>query len=169
MPRDGRVAGRTHGARPVDRQRLLQNRRLAAARTVGFRTGDIATIDSDGVMQIRDRAKDLIKTGGEWISSIDLENTAIGHPCVAAGGRHRRQASEVAGTPAAVRGSQARARAASPRRSWSFSRERVAKLVGARSRSYSWNRCRSAAPARYRRRHCEKNTEIFSTNLEVTR
>jgi len=49
-----------------------------------FPTGDIATIDAAGVMQIRDRAKDLIKTGGEWISSIDLENTVIGHPCVAA-------------------------------------------------------------------------------------
>jgi fatty-acyl-CoA synthase len=49
-----------------------------------FPTGDIATIDSCGVLQIRDRVKDLIKTGGEWISSIDLENTAIGHPSVAA-------------------------------------------------------------------------------------
>jgi fatty-acyl-CoA synthase len=49
-----------------------------------FPTGDIATIDPNGVLQIRDRAKDLIKTGGEWISSIDLENAAIGHPSVAA-------------------------------------------------------------------------------------
>lgn len=49
-----------------------------------FPTGDIATIDAYGMMQIRDRAKDLIKTGGEWISSIDLENAAIGHPAVAA-------------------------------------------------------------------------------------
>ena len=49
-----------------------------------FPTGDIATIDARGVMQIRDRAKDLIKTGGEWISSIDLENIALGHPAVAA-------------------------------------------------------------------------------------
>jgi fatty-acyl-CoA synthase len=49
-----------------------------------FPTGDIATIDARGTMQIRDRVKDLIKTGGEWISSIDLENTAIGHPAVAA-------------------------------------------------------------------------------------
>jgi len=46
-------------------------------------TGDIATIDVQGTMQIRDRAKDLIKTGGEWISSIDLENAAMGHPAVA--------------------------------------------------------------------------------------
>jgi 3-(methylthio)propionyl---CoA ligase len=49
-----------------------------------FPTGDIATIDASGVMQIRDRVKDLIKTGGEWVSSIDLENAAIGHPAVAA-------------------------------------------------------------------------------------
>ncbi len=49
-----------------------------------FPTGDIATIDGRGVMQIRDRAKDLIKTGGEWISSIDLENAAANHPAVAA-------------------------------------------------------------------------------------
>ena len=49
-----------------------------------FPTGDIATIDSCGALQIRDRAKDLIKTGGEWISSIDLENACIGHPGVAA-------------------------------------------------------------------------------------
>ena len=48
-----------------------------------FPTGDIATINADGVMQIRDRTKDVIKTGGEWISSIDLENVAIGHPAVA--------------------------------------------------------------------------------------
>ncbi len=49
-----------------------------------FPTGDIATIDAHGVMQIRDRVKDLIKTGGEWISSIDLETAAVGHPAVAA-------------------------------------------------------------------------------------
>ena len=48
-----------------------------------FPTGDIATIDPDGVMQIRDRTKDVIKTGGEWISSIDLESAAVAHPAVA--------------------------------------------------------------------------------------
>jgi fatty-acyl-CoA synthase len=46
-------------------------------------TGDIATIDTDGYMQITDRAKDVIKSGGEWISSIDLENAAVSHPAVA--------------------------------------------------------------------------------------
>lgn len=48
-----------------------------------FDTGDIATIDADGFMQITDRAKDLIKSGGEWISSIELENAATRHPSVA--------------------------------------------------------------------------------------
>ncbi len=48
-----------------------------------FRTGDVATIDADGYMQIMDRRKDVIKSGGEWISSIDLENAAVGHPDIA--------------------------------------------------------------------------------------
>ncbi|MGV0757934.1 3-(methylthio)propionyl-CoA ligase [Tistrella mobilis] len=47
-----------------------------------FDTGDIATVDQDGYAQIVDRAKDVIKSGGEWISSIDLENAAVGHPDV---------------------------------------------------------------------------------------
>jgi fatty-acyl-CoA synthase len=48
-----------------------------------FDTGDVATIDRHGYMQITDRAKDVIKSGGEWISSIDIENLAVGHPKVA--------------------------------------------------------------------------------------
>jgi acyl-CoA synthetase (AMP-forming)/AMP-acid ligase II len=48
-----------------------------------FPTGDVATIDPDGYMQITDRSKDVIKSGGEWISSIEIENVAISHPAVA--------------------------------------------------------------------------------------
>jgi len=48
-----------------------------------FPTGDVATIDADGYMQITDRSKDVIKSGGEWISSIDIENIAVAHPAVA--------------------------------------------------------------------------------------
>ena len=48
-----------------------------------FHTGDVATIDPDAFMQITDRSKDVIKSGGEWISSIDVENIAMGHPAVA--------------------------------------------------------------------------------------
>jgi fatty-acyl-CoA synthase len=47
-----------------------------------FPTGDVATIDGDGYMQITDRSKDVIKSGGEWISSIDIENIAMAHPAV---------------------------------------------------------------------------------------
>ncbi|MDF2466866.1 MAG: alkK [Ramlibacter sp.] len=47
-----------------------------------FPTGDVATIDADGYMQITDRSKDVIKSGGEWISSIDIENIAMAHPAV---------------------------------------------------------------------------------------
>jgi fatty-acyl-CoA synthase len=48
-----------------------------------FRTGDIVTIDPRGAIEIQDRAKDLIKSGGEWISSVALENALMGHPAVA--------------------------------------------------------------------------------------
>jgi fatty-acyl-CoA synthase len=47
-----------------------------------FATGDVAMIDAEGYVQITDRSKDVIKSGGEWISSIDLENLAVGHPAV---------------------------------------------------------------------------------------
>jgi fatty-acyl-CoA synthase len=48
-----------------------------------FKTGDVCTIDPEGYLQITDRTKDLIKSGGEWISSVDLENAIMGHPAVA--------------------------------------------------------------------------------------
>lgn len=48
-----------------------------------FPTGDVATVDEDGFMTIRDRSKDIIKSGGEWISTVELENLALGHPAIA--------------------------------------------------------------------------------------
>ena len=48
-----------------------------------FKTGDIVTIDEDGTIQVQDRSKDLIKSGGEWISSVALESALMGHPAVA--------------------------------------------------------------------------------------
>jgi acyl-CoA synthetase (AMP-forming)/AMP-acid ligase II len=82
LPRDGKSQGElmVRGQWIVSRYYKCDSSPLAAG---WFPTGDIATIDAQGVMQIRDRVKDLIKTGGEWISSIDLENAAVAHQDVA--------------------------------------------------------------------------------------
>ena len=82
LPRDGTAQGEL-----MVRGQWIMERYFKADTTAlvdgWFPTGDIATIDAQGTMQIRDRTKDVIKTGGEWISSIDLENAAVGHPAVA--------------------------------------------------------------------------------------
>ena len=84
MPHDGKTFGRV----------MVKGSTIAGAYFKGeggdildhegfFDTGDIASVDTYGFMQITDRAKDVIKSGGEWISSIDIENIAVGHPKVA--------------------------------------------------------------------------------------
>ncbi len=82
LPRDGTSQGElmVRGQWIVERYFKAEKSALVDG---WFPTGDIATIDAQGTMQIRDRTKDVIKTGGEWISSIDLENAAVGHPAVA--------------------------------------------------------------------------------------
>ena len=68
----------------MDRRRATSRARAAIRWSDGwFPTGDVATIDPDGFLQITDRSKDVIKSGGEWISSIDVENIAMAHPAVA--------------------------------------------------------------------------------------
>ena len=82
LPRDGQ----SQGELMVRGQWIVENYHKADAHALvngWFPTGDIATIAPDGVMQIRDRTKDVIKSGGEWISSIELENAAAAHPQVA--------------------------------------------------------------------------------------
>ncbi len=75
-----------------------------------FPTGDVATIDADGYMHITDRSKDVIKSGGEWISSIEIENIAVGPSGGRDGGLHRGPPSEVGRAPAAGRDEEARRR-----------------------------------------------------------
>ncbi len=63
--------------------RYFRGETLAVDADGWFHTGDVATVDADGYVRLTDRSKDVIKSGGEWISSIDLENAAVGHPSVA--------------------------------------------------------------------------------------
>ena len=88
-PHDGKAFGRllVKGpavARAYFKNAGAKNQKGECLETCGFfDTGDVATIDELGIMQITDRAKDVIKSGGEWISSIDIENIAVGAPGVA--------------------------------------------------------------------------------------
>jgi 3-(methylthio)propionyl---CoA ligase len=82
LPWDGKATGElmVRGHWVVDRYLAMDGSPLL---NDWFPTGDVANIDSDGYMQITDRSKDVIKSGGEWIGSIDLENIAMAHPKVA--------------------------------------------------------------------------------------
>jgi acyl-CoA synthetase (AMP-forming)/AMP-acid ligase II len=81
QPRDGKSAGELMVRGPWIAREYFKGKR-AVLRDGWFPTGDIAAIDADGYIQITDRLKDVIKSGGEWISSIDLENATAGHPAV---------------------------------------------------------------------------------------
>ncbi|WP_231758454.1 long-chain-fatty-acid--CoA ligase [Microbulbifer elongatus] len=83
LPWDGKASGavKVRGAWVI--QRYFKADTDACDAEGWFETGDVATIDADGYMQITDRTKDVIKSGGEWISSIELENCAMTHPQVA--------------------------------------------------------------------------------------
>jgi len=84
LPRDGKAFGHLLVRGPWVTRGYFQGDGGAILDGEGFfDTGDVATIDPDGYMQITDRSKDVIKSGGEWISSIEIENAAVGHPAVA--------------------------------------------------------------------------------------
>jgi fatty-acyl-CoA synthase len=84
LPWDGKTFGRLKVRGPaVAREYFKRDGGDILDNEGFFDTGDVATIDPHGYMQVTDRAKDVIKSGGEWISTIDLENIAVGHPKVA--------------------------------------------------------------------------------------
>jgi fatty-acyl-CoA synthase len=84
LPWDGKTFGRLKVRGPAVARAYFKAENESILDEEGFfDTGDVATLDRCGYMQITDRAKDVIKSGGEWISSIDLENVAVGHPKVA--------------------------------------------------------------------------------------
>jgi 3-(methylthio)propionyl---CoA ligase len=82
LPWDGRTFGHLHVRGPWVIARYFRDEGGDVLRDGWFPTGDVATIDPDGFMQITDRSKDVIKSGGEWIGSIDIENIAMAHPAV---------------------------------------------------------------------------------------
>lgn len=83
LPWDGAVSGELQARSPWVTGTYLDDDRAADAFDDGWlRTGDIAVIHPDGRVQIRDRVKDLIKSGGEWISSVELENALVVHPAI---------------------------------------------------------------------------------------
>jgi fatty-acyl-CoA synthase len=84
VPWDGKSMGELQVRGPWIARSYFQNPAEGDKFTADgwFRTGDIATMDAEGYMRITDRTKDLIKSGGEWISSVDLENAIMGHPAV---------------------------------------------------------------------------------------
>jgi 3-(methylthio)propionyl---CoA ligase len=83
LPRDGKAFGDLLVRGPAILSTYFKGEGGDPLRGGWFPTGDVATIDADGFMQITDRSKDVIKSGGEWISSIDLENIAVAHPAIA--------------------------------------------------------------------------------------
>src|SRR6266849_1621196 len=83
LPRDGKAFGDLLVRGPWILKEYFKGAGGSPLRDGWFPTGDVATIDPDGYMQITDRSKDVIKSGGEWISSIDLENIAVSHPAIA--------------------------------------------------------------------------------------
>ena len=83
LPRDGKKFGRLKVRGPSVARAYFKEEAGVLDANGYFDTGDVATLDPYGYMQITDRSKDVIKSGGEWISSIDLENLAVGHPKVA--------------------------------------------------------------------------------------
>ena len=83
LPRDGETSGALQIRGPWVVQRYFKAEEDAVTDNGWFNTGDVGILHPDGTLQLTDRTKDVIKSGGEWISSVELENAAVGHPAVA--------------------------------------------------------------------------------------
>ncbi len=128
QPRDGLSSGRLQIRGPWVIKRYFQDEQGdCAGEDSWFDTGDVAVIHPCGTMQITDRSKDVIKSGGEWISSVDLENAAVGCAGRRRGRGDRDQASEMGRAPAAARRPQGGVATSPKRTSATISPNHVAK------------------------------------------
>lgn len=82
VPSDGKTRGELYVRGPAVAASYYESDAADAFRDGWFKTGDIVTVDAFGFMEIVDRSKDLVKSGGEWISSVEVENALMGHPAV---------------------------------------------------------------------------------------
>lgn len=80
LPNDGETQGNLHCRGPWVLDEYFLAEKGTTLNNGWFDTGDVATLNADGFMTIKDRSKDIIKSGGEWISTVELENIAVGHP-----------------------------------------------------------------------------------------
>src|SRR5690606_7828054 len=83
LPRDGVSSGALQVRGPWVLKRYFKGETDCVDEDQWFDTGDVAVVHPDGTLQLTDRTKDVIKSGGEWISSVELENAAVAHPAVA--------------------------------------------------------------------------------------
>ena len=124
-----------------------------------LKTGDVATIDRHGYIRLVDRTKDVIKSGGEWISSVDLENELMGHPAVAEAAVIGVPPQKWAGAAAGLRRGQGRA-SRSPRRSCSPTSRGGWPSGGSPTTSSSSTRCRRPRWASSPRRTCARSSRV---------
>ena len=164
LPRDGKASGELLVRGPWIISSYFKGEGgdpLVGRQRGWFPTGDVATIDADGYMQITDRSKDVIKSGGEWIGSIDLENIAMAHPAVAMaaciGAKHpkwdERPLLVVVKKPGAERHARGAAR---------LLRRQDRQVVDARRRGVRRRASRWAPPARCRRTSCASSSRTTS-------
>ena len=110
LPDDGEAVGEFEVRGPWITGSYYGDPAPTGSTTAGCATGDVGTLDRRGFMQITDRTKDVIKSGGEWISSVELENEVMAHPERPRGGGHRRPRRQVERAAAGGGGARRRGR-----------------------------------------------------------
>jgi fatty-acyl-CoA synthase len=162
LPQDGKTSGELMVRGPWIVSDYFKSSGPSPLLDGWFPTGDVATIDPDGFMQITDRSKDLIKSGGEWIGSIELESVALAHPAVAMAACIAARPPEVGRAARCWWWSRYRAPSSPASRCCATTRAR-SPSGGSPTTSCSSTPSRSARPARSRRTCCGSASRTTSS------